>query len=205
MKAFNQQRGGWTLMEVIAALGVIVIGLTAALFLTSYNLTIQGQSQKRLQAAHLAREVIEFLRASRDSNWLAGNSSFASWTDWYNRNNPAYRLIFDLNSDSFIVQAVLAADPAGCGANCIIRQNLDPSWPILGLNDGNHSSFSRFFTIKPICWDSVSQSVAVQSSTNSDCSAYPTLAGYQIEATVAWEFNGSWKQVQLVERLYDWK
>ncbi|MCX6784631.1 MAG: hypothetical protein NTV81_01695, partial [Candidatus Komeilibacteria bacterium] len=142
-------------------------------------------------------------RASRDSDWLSGNAAFASWNTWYDKNNPAYRAIFQNNS--FVFQPLASADPATCGANCQVLQNSDSAWPVLGVEaGGSNTAFRRFFVLKPICWDSVSQAT-VTLAQGQDCSLYNSLAGYQVESTVAWQFGGGWKPVQIIEQLYDWK
>lgn len=189
-------------MEVLAAMDIMIIGIVAVLFLTTYNLTTENQSQKRLVASHLARESIEALRASRDSNWLAGSSAFSSWSTWYDKIHPAYTLT--LQNNIFTFQSAATADPIGCGANCQVLQNQDQNWPVLGVNNGTPTPFRRFFTLKPICWSNDEQ-VTVVLNSNQDCSGYDALAGYQAESIVAWEFIGAWKQVSIIERLYDWR
>lgn len=193
---------GFTIVEVLAAMAIMIIGIVTVLFLTTYNLTIENQSQKRLLASHLARESIEALRASRDSNWLAGDSAFSSWSSWYDKNFPAYNLT--VQNNAFVFKSVPAADPSACGDACQVFKNQNESQPFLGVVAGAPTFFKRFFILKPICWDNDDQITVVVNS-NQDCSAHDALAGYQVESIVAWELTGAWKQVNIIERLYDWR
>ncbi len=61
---------GFTLLEGIVAIGVISVGLAGALSLALSNLSSAQGNERRIVAANLAREGIEFVRNQRDSNWL---------------------------------------------------------------------------------------------------------------------------------------
>lgn len=65
---------GFTLMEVIVAISILVIGLLGVFFVVQ-NITFSSQiNSSKLTAAYLAQEGIEMVRNKRDSNWLAGVS-----------------------------------------------------------------------------------------------------------------------------------
>ena len=61
---------GFTLVELIIALGVFSAGIMAAFTLALAGLNISKDNYARIQAANLAREGIELVRNQRDSNWL---------------------------------------------------------------------------------------------------------------------------------------
>jgi prepilin-type N-terminal cleavage/methylation domain-containing protein len=69
MLNFSSSRG-FTLLEGIIAIGVISVGLAGALSLALSNLSSAQGNERRIVAANLAREGIEFVRNQRDSNWL---------------------------------------------------------------------------------------------------------------------------------------
>lgn len=69
MLKFTSSRG-FTLLEGIVAIGVISVGLAGALSLALSNLSSAQGNERRIVAANLAREGIEFVRNQRDSNWL---------------------------------------------------------------------------------------------------------------------------------------
>jgi prepilin-type N-terminal cleavage/methylation domain-containing protein len=65
---------GFTLLEMIIAVTVILIGLIPIMSLmydSSFGVRL---SLSRLQAAYLAQEGLEIVRNIRDSNWLAQSS-----------------------------------------------------------------------------------------------------------------------------------
>jgi len=67
---------GFTLLEMIIAVTVILIGLIPIMSLmydSSFGVRL---SLSRLQAAYLAQEGLEIVRNIRDSNWLAQTSSW---------------------------------------------------------------------------------------------------------------------------------
>jgi len=61
---------GFTLLETIVAVGLIVVGLVSALALITTSLFYVSNIQDRLAAANLAAEGIEVVRNIRDNNWL---------------------------------------------------------------------------------------------------------------------------------------
>ncbi len=70
MKKFRQNVAGFTLLETIVAVGLIVTGLVSALALITNSLFYVSNIQDRLIAANLAAEGIEVVRNIRDNNWL---------------------------------------------------------------------------------------------------------------------------------------
>ena len=76
----NKNNKGFTLLETIVAIGLIVVGLIAALTLITTSLFYVSNIQDRLAAANLTAEGIEVVRNIRDNNWLqslAWNSGLA--------------------------------------------------------------------------------------------------------------------------------
>jgi len=61
---------GFTLLETIVAVGLIVVGLVSALALITTSLFYVSNVQDRLVAANLTAEGIEVVRNIRDNNWL---------------------------------------------------------------------------------------------------------------------------------------
>ncbi len=63
---------GFTLLEVIVAILVIVVGVLAAFNVVQNIVSYTFQTGSRLTAAYLAMEGIEEVRNIRDTNWLEG-------------------------------------------------------------------------------------------------------------------------------------
>lgn len=65
--------GGFTLLEMMMAVFVILVGILGAMALIQRVLFFGSLSQSRLAAAYLAQEGIEIIRNVRDTNWLEDN------------------------------------------------------------------------------------------------------------------------------------
>jgi len=85
----KQNKKGFTLMEVMVAVSVIIIGLTAALGLIAFTISSGAQDKEKLIAINLAQEGIELVRNIRDNNWK--RIADGEIIDWYdgirNKNN----------------------------------------------------------------------------------------------------------------------
>lgn len=72
---------GFTLLETIVAVGLIIVGLVAALTLITTSLFYVSNIQDRLAAANLTAEGIEVVRNIRDNNWLQSRTWNSGLTD----------------------------------------------------------------------------------------------------------------------------
>jgi prepilin-type N-terminal cleavage/methylation domain-containing protein len=68
----NQKKQGFTLMEVMAVIGVATVGLFGVSSLVVQNIQAQNVNRHYPVAAMLAQEGVELVRNQRDNNWLAG-------------------------------------------------------------------------------------------------------------------------------------
>lgn len=75
----NKNRTGFTLLEVIAAIFVITVGVIGGMSAVQRTITLISISTSRLTAAYLAQEGIEMVRNIRDGNWLEGRTAEVSW------------------------------------------------------------------------------------------------------------------------------
>lgn len=73
----SKNKKGFTIIELMAVLLVISIGMIGAMNLLSRVFLYSRLNASKLTAAYLAQEGVEIVRNIRDSNWLQGNS----W-DW---------------------------------------------------------------------------------------------------------------------------
>ena len=101
----SKPQAGFSLIEAMIALSVIITGVVSGLTLTSFNLTASFISETRLIAANLAREGLETVRSLRDSNWLAGrpwnegilNAGFYRFTVNFNPANNLWLAVEQAN------------------------------------------------------------------------------------------------------------
>lgn len=65
-----QAKSGFTLVEIVAVLFVVAVGLVGVLSLIVQNIQSQNISKNTITAYQLAQEGIELVRKVRDTNWL---------------------------------------------------------------------------------------------------------------------------------------
>ena len=70
----RKKDSGFTLIESMIAVGLIVTGVVGVLTLVSRSIGFNGLAFNRLTAANLAQEGIEVVRNIRDTNWINGLS-----------------------------------------------------------------------------------------------------------------------------------
>jgi len=71
----NHNEQGQTLIETLAAIFILTMGITAAVGLANYALNSSAAAAKQIIATGLAREGIEAVKNMRDTNWLQGTMS----------------------------------------------------------------------------------------------------------------------------------
>lgn len=72
MKQNLEIKKGFTIIEVIVAIFVIVTGFVGVLSLVTQTVSSATYSKDKLIAAYLAQEGIEIVRNIRDTNWISG-------------------------------------------------------------------------------------------------------------------------------------
>jgi len=80
MNKLKSKKRGFTLIESLLAIGVLIVGILSAFILVIRSLSNVPLIQSRLIAANLAQEGIELVRQKRDSNYLKG----ISWAVGFN-------------------------------------------------------------------------------------------------------------------------
>lgn len=78
------KKNGFTILEVMIAIFVVTIGVLAAYNVTQQMISYTYHSASRLTAAYLAKEGIEIVRNTRDTNWLEQENwdNGLSSSDW---------------------------------------------------------------------------------------------------------------------------
>lgn len=71
MACFNKKNSGQSLIEVIVAVGMMALLLTAVLALISLSVKNSRLAKDRTKAVGLVQEGIELMRTYRDKNWIA--------------------------------------------------------------------------------------------------------------------------------------
>lgn len=190
---------GFTLLEVVVAIGVIVTGVMAGLTLTAYNLNISVASERKLVAANLAREGVEVVRGIRDSNWLAGQAWETGLTD-----PLIYRFSadFDAVQNSWFLTGV-GVDLENCSA-CALY--LDPVTGVFSHNNLDIlTAYSRQVYFKQICWQEITATEIILGAGVICADQGDELIGLEVHSQVSWVETGSPKELEIVDRLYNWR
>jgi prepilin-type N-terminal cleavage/methylation domain-containing protein len=146
MKQKDNNRAGFTLIEIIAVLFVVAIGLTGVLALIQQNVRVQGLNEERIISNQLAQEGIELARRIRDENWINSRA----WDDGLAAGT--YIIDYDdsaLSSVASMSNARLQVKDDGDFLNFYLHDPLEPD-----------SLFSRLITIS----DVASSSLRLQST-----------------------------------------
>ncbi len=185
------KNSGYTILEVLVALSILITGIFAVLTLTVSSMSNTDAALDYLVAGNLAREGIELVRNKRDTNWyLSGNAFDAGLT-----NPTLYRAIVDYND----VGLTFVDYDIGNSACKLLRAGSVYSYDVGGALSG----FSRLIYFRNICYN-----VGVESIENSaqDVCAVGKKIGIDIVSKVQWTNPqlGA-KTVEINNRLYDWR
>lgn len=191
-------RRGQSLIELLVAMVVIIIGLTAAAGVVFSNIRVQEISSDRLVASNLSREGIEYVKEIRDSNWLSGspfNTGMNSGTDytavpiWTMGTFTGLDFGPTLITDDNYTLIKLSSNAST--TNELYAQG--PAYP------GTATMFRRLLLLQPICSDGTIMTEGTA------CGGALTVMGIRITSTVTWTRHGMTRSSQVIDEIYDWK
>lgn len=174
---------GFTLVEVLVATSIIVIGLVAALSLISFTVGYHPSDVQKLTAVNLAQEGIELIRNKRDNNWaatpIAAFDAGISGTGNFQRCIVDYKGAFSCYSDgtSKTISTCYNASPS-----CRLKINSNGFYE---HNSGTDVSFYRLISLESVTISGTDHYIKVTSQ-------------------VLWKERGKDHTVVIVSHLYDW-
>lgn len=123
----NQQ--GQTLIETLAAMFILVMGIAAAFGLATYALSTTNSMTNQIIGMGLAREGIEMVKNMRDTNWLNANLYPTNLTNIETATNGCYDFQNTTQYTGVCYKYWLnpLADPGLTGAASRTLYNIDPS------------------------------------------------------------------------------
>ncbi len=183
-KAYLSARQGFTLIETLVAISILVVAVTAPLSLASQSLFASFYAKDQVTAAYLAQEAIEIIRQKRDHNIMLILESQSTipiartfWVDGIITSGDSATLAVDakdlsINSCSDI------------NSSCAV---LKTDGDIYNHSTGANSRFSRIVTIER------------------DTSPTGNINEIEVSATVRWQ-TGSFvpRTFTIKESLYNW-
>lgn len=186
-----------SLIELLIAMSVIIVGLTAASMIIFSNVRLQERSADEVAAANLAREGVELAKAVRDSNWIAG-SPF----DGGLYSGMDYTAAPRIDGGAFIDFDFAPNDSNAPEA--VIKRSSNPSSQQLFVQgtgaSGNATLFRRLVSLNPICGD---YSIAP------DGAACPALGGgkigIRVRSVVSWTKRDGTHSAEMDDDIYDWR
>ena len=112
--SLRRNAGGFTLLEMLIALGILMIGVLSTVYLVSRGIAVTNDTESVQQAVALAQQRMEALRSGAYAAIV--NEPRAAVAGWVN---------FD--------RQVVVAQPAGTGVSNQIRQvTVTVFWPTTG-------------------------------------------------------------------------
>lgn len=75
------QRRGFTLMEVIVSLAIIITAIISIITLISFSISGIAANKSKIISFGLAQEGLEIVRNIRDNNWLSNKRLESNWRD----------------------------------------------------------------------------------------------------------------------------
>jgi type II secretory pathway pseudopilin PulG len=81
MLNFFKKQAGFSILEIVVAIFIIVMGMIGVLSLITQNIQVQYINKNNLIASQLAQEGLELARNKRDKNWKEGS-------DWISNISP---------------------------------------------------------------------------------------------------------------------
>lgn len=85
----KSQKAGFTLVETLVALSVLIFAVTGPLTLASFAIRSSGYSQNQIIAFYLAQEALEYVKNKRDNNALSGANWLSGMTSCRSANGCA--------------------------------------------------------------------------------------------------------------------
>lgn len=194
-------KAGQTMIELMIALAIIVIGLFAAMDLVYSNLALVNRDSDEVTAINLAREGVELAKETRDSNWLAGNafdqglyktgtpSDYTGTVVW--TGTAGTTPSFDFTADTL----------ADANAKIVLSNGMFQQTGV----SGSSTLFARLLVFHPIC-NTGSPPYVVKNPTDvPDTCAAGTKIGVRVESDVRWTRNNTQRDEVVYDDLYDWR
>lgn len=179
---------GQSLLEMVFAIGIMLIVVSAILALAVSNIAGQKASEFQIIANNLGREAIEVVRNIRDSNWLSGQ-------DWDSGLTGGNIAVVNYNSKSLVFDSN--------DFNLYLNSGAYTHYSDSGVVSG----FSRYLELGNICLNLVCPGTDCgKESIKSSCdSVSEQKIGIKVTAVVGWLERGRSHEVKIDDLLYDWK
>ena len=200
-----QNRSGQTMLELVVAISVILVGVVGTITLTIA--TIRGGTISKMQvtATNLAREGIEIVRNLRDQNALLIESNELEYINWIDglEGGTTHAAIVSAKDDWSLDASDETLAQCTTSDNC--RFYTDENNFYSHDNLGNETPYWRLVFLNPICIKDDDYQVEEILTSGTDCSSDYSKVGIQIISQVQWAEKGRTHLTSLEDRIYNWK
>lgn len=191
---------GLSLLETTIAIGVIVTGLFAAFTLVIANRRTSDEAGLRFAAVQLAREGVEIVRATRDSNWISEDAP--DWDEGLKGSAGSYTGVAVFNPGMTSWQLTFGAATFSDPSARVVRQqdgNGETFWTQGQSGDAavDLTPYRRLIDVHPICADG---QVA-----ESGCADANPKVGMRVRSRVQWTSRGITHAVTAEESMFNWR
>jgi prepilin-type N-terminal cleavage/methylation domain-containing protein len=147
---------GFTLIEALVAISIILVGVTAAFTVAKFGIQSSSAIRNRVTAMFLAQEAMETVRALKDSNIqkISWDEQSASWLDEISQVN----LACSPDIPCGVNVAGLVSDPSlnivpiyECNtSNCYVTISSAGLYTQRNIKVGTDSGFARELIVEPV-------------------------------------------------------
>jgi type II secretory pathway pseudopilin PulG len=217
----STSRRGFTLLETVIAIGIILFGLLSVIALSTSSLVVSTISSDEFLATNFAREGIEVARHVRDSNWLAFDTDGTTLWNQELVSGTDYSAVMSL-TEGAASGGFFQFDPNAFGDTCVSSTGPAYDCTALWYDSSRHiyfqttasdfdstlyteTAFSRMVYLYPLCRNDADETdeVVVTSGT---CALGYTQVGIDVRSEVQWPGrNAVTSSYILEEYIYDWK
>jgi Tfp pilus assembly protein PilV len=225
-----QQRNGFTVLETVIAIGIIVFGVLSLISLGTVMVNAARQVNHEFIAANSAREAVEIIRSQRDSNWLQYEvDATYAWdtglvppqgihdhsavlVDYMNQPFQGYRLDFAVNDDGTqcsVGETTLAYNCSQIWEDQTAQQEryFQTVQTDFAFSQFLATPYRRVLMLHPICRNTIDETQEeIITDVTQTCESLGAdqweYVGLDVIVTVYWGNEGKYV---LEEQLYDWK
>ncbi len=180
MNIFPAHQKGFTIIEVVVAIGILVLALGGAMSLIILTRESENSAQNTLVATYLAQEGQEMIRYVRDSSALYGSDHFG-----------AIATTIDPYIDSFVI------DSTGKDSIESVPSGLAKDAPVLRILNGRYT-----YSDDPAATETLFHRL-ITTTYHAPAGGLP--AYLDVKSEVYWDWDGKKRTYSLMSQLTDWR
>lgn len=202
IRGYFNKEGGFTLIETVVALAVIVAAVVGPVTLITRGLFALSFPRNKIIAANLAQEGLEAIQLIRENN-IACNDNLSGGGTWAWNHDPNGGLLGGTYGVDIQIFRSLAGAPAACASIQSPKLSVSCSGPLLfdasagtyGYQSGDPTLFSRCVQVTfPINAE----------NPGSGMPPIPAADQMDVVSTVTWTERGAPRSISIQKRLYNW-